>query len=217
MKHLKQNRKMKKSSTETIGVFNWSLPAYKAMDGTITCPNAGACKTGCYAMSGCFRFSNVKKKHQSNLDLTKNKNLFIKSINDDLVKAQKKVNKVVVRIHDSGDLYSADYLNSWFVIASMNPNIQFYTYTKMISMVEKHKSNKPTNLTVIYSMGGTEDHLINTLQHKHSKVFPTVEDLEAAGYKYVNDDDLLIFKTNKVGLVYHGQKKYENTQWERGL
>ena len=36
----------------------------------------------------------------------------------------------MVRVHASGDFFSIDYINAWYVIASQFPNIKFWTYTK---------------------------------------------------------------------------------------
>ena len=40
----------------------------------------------------------------------------------------------VVRLHESGDFYSAEYIMKWYEIALALPNVQFYTYTKVESV-----------------------------------------------------------------------------------
>jgi hypothetical protein len=38
----------------------------------------------------------------------------------------------IVRLHDSGDIYSAEYLAAWLVAAHLLPNYRIYTYTKTL-------------------------------------------------------------------------------------
>ena len=192
MNLLTQNSKMKRSGTR---VFNFTLPALE------TCPNAGACARGCYAMQGAYRWSNVYAKHKANLDATHSDD-FIGRIIDEVRK--KRVQRV--RIHDSGDFYSEQYFRKWLDIARAMPDVEFYAYTKMVSMVSK-LGRLPDNLTIIYSYGGKEDHLIDPNWERHSQVFATKEDLEAAGYIDASKDDSLALTSNhRVGLVYHGAK-----------
>ena len=55
------------------GIFTWSLPALAAKlengSNFLTCPQAGACAQLCYARSGTYNFSNVKRAHTKNLEL----------------------------------------------------------------------------------------------------------------------------------------------------
>ena len=196
---LTQNSKMKKSGNRT---FNFTLPAL------LTCPNAGECAKGCYAMQGAYRWSNVYAKHEANYNATKHES-FIGAIVHE-VRAMR-VN--AVRIHDAGDFYDKDYLMKWKLIAKALPNIKFYAYTKMVGMVTLFKRNEglPPNFKVIYSYGGKEDNLIVPHLHRHSQVFSCEEDLLAAGYINASKNDLLALTGNKrVGLVYHGAK---SKQW----
>lgn len=212
MKHynwLSQNSKMKKMSGAKT--FNWGIPAYRAADGFKTCPNAAACATGCYATQGAYLFSNVAKVFEKRLILALSNDF--ESVIDAEIK-RRGVERL--RIHDSGDFFSGQYLDKWINIMKSNPKVKFYAYTKMVSMFKTYHASGliPSNFTVIYSYGGTQDKLINRETDRHSWVFSTVAELKRAGYAdaHVNDT-VALGKNQKIGLVYHGTKNIENTDW----
>lgn len=208
---LTQNSKMKKMSGAKT--YNWGIPAYQAKDGFKTCPNAAACAKGCYATQGAYKFSNVAKVFEARLKLAQSPN-FANIIHDEI--RRRKVERL--RIHDSGDFFSAEYLERWLFIIRANPSVQFYAYTKMVSMLKQYTLDGliPSNFTVIYSYGGTEDKLIDKNIDRHSWVFSSVEALQNAGYADAHVDDSVATETNpKIGLVYHGTKNYANTNWDK--
>lgn len=207
---LTQNSKMKKMKVKT---FNWGIPAYKSKDGFKTCPNAAACIVGCYAKSGAYLFSNVAKVFEQRLKLSQSAN-FVSIMNAEI----KRRNVEQVRIHDSGDFYSVEYLHKWIEIMQANPQTNFYSYTKMVTLLKDYASRGvlPDNFIVIYSYGGTEDKLISREIDRHSWVFSSLEALQAAGYADAHEDDSVALGSNpKIGLVYHGNKSYENTNWSK--
>ena len=110
-----------------------------------------------------------------------------------------------VRIHDSGDFFSYEYLLDWLEVAQKNPKILFYTYTKQVSWLKKTQEEGlvPANFVFIFSMGGREDHLINTKKDRHDDIFPDAESLERSGYRNQEQSDLMaaLLPTNKIGIV----------------
>ena len=115
------NSKIKKTAKlNNVRLFEFNLPAVS------TCPFADTCKKICYADQGTFKYPVVQAKYHSNYELTKNKDLFIKVVQSELIKKRIEY----VRIHSSGDFYNLKYLKSWLEIARNNPNIIFYGYTK---------------------------------------------------------------------------------------
>lgn len=209
---LTQNSKIKKMSG--VKTFNWGIPAYRAADGTKTCPNAAACATGCYATMGAYKFSNVARVFEQRLKLTKAPN-FTLIINAEIKRRGVKR----LRIHDSGDFYSREYLERWLSIIRANPGTQFYAYTKMVSMLKELTEDGliPSNFTIIYSYGGTEDKLINRNVDRHSWVFSSQAALVAAGYTDSSENDAVAAEgtNHRIGLVYHGTKNLSNTNWEK--
>ena len=210
MQLLTQNSKIKKSKKRT---FNFGIPAYKSASGMLTCPNAGACAKGCYALAGAYRFSNVARTFEARLAVTLSKDFIdamLKEIDD--CKAER------IRIHDSGDFYSEEYLDKWISIMQARPNVEFYAYTKMVSMFKRRAKDLPKNFKLVFSFGGTEDKLIDVTNDRHSLVFESLEDLKRAEYADAsNQDDIALGKNPRIGLVYHGTKKIENTNWSKVL
>lgn len=213
---------MLKSSHNDIIVYNFGIPAFMSQDGTRTCPNAGHCSNGCYAQNGTYRFKNVKNAYESRYEATQKDtfiDLMVFEINIKTLKAMSQNKTCLIRIHDSGDFYSKDYAEKWFTIMKRCPNVRFYAYTKMIQLFEEFKSQNeiPNNFTLIYSFGGKQDSHIDTTKHRHSKVFQSETELLASGYIDGTSDDLVaaLGPSNNIGLVYHGQKKYTNTNWRK--
>lgn len=222
MNILTQNGKMKKSSQNGIDLFNFGIPAFLSTTGLKTCPNAGVCATGCYARSGTYRFGNTVKAYENRLTFTQSKD-FVEVINAEIklkaLKSKSKGNKCIIRIHDSGDFYSRVYLTDWIMICLANPDTQFYAYTKMVDLCNEVASNRliPSNLRLIYSFGGKQDHLINVIKDYHSRVFESIEELTKHGYVDATNDDLVaaIGTNPRIGLVYHGVKGFLKTSWNR--
>ena len=114
-----------------------------------------------------------------------------------------------VRIHDSGDFYSVDYLNKWVQIAKDNKDVIFYAYTKSIPFFKLTKEMNtnfllPKNLIIIFSEGSKKDNLINTSKDRHSRIFKDINEMIKQGYVNASDNDLNAITDNKkVGLLLH--------------
>jgi len=196
--YLSQNSKMKKMTG--VKTFNWGIPAFRSKTGFSTCPKAGICVKGCYAKQGTYTWSNVSQAFETRLNLSQGPD-FVPTINAEI--KRRKVERL--RIHDSGDFYSIEYLDKWIDIINLNPNTTFYAYTKMVDMFNNYP-NIPSNLIIIYSYGGKEDKLIKETD-RHSQVFENAEELLAAGYIDASKNDSNAISINpKVGLIYHGAK-----------
>lgn len=203
---LVRNSKIKKSAKRT---FNFGIPAYLSETGLKTCPNAGACAKGCYALAGAYRFSNVAQAFERRLKATLSDEFIGQMLSDiDRQRAER------IRIHDSGDFYDEAYLDRWIAIIKARPQVEFYAYTKMVSLFKRRMPDLPSNFTVIFSYGGTEDRLIDVETDRHSLVFESIEQLQASGYADASgQDDVALGENPRIGLVYHGTKKIENTNW----
>jgi hypothetical protein len=223
---LTQNGKMKKSSQGDTALYNWTIPAFKSQDGTITCPNASKCAIGCYAKQGSYVWTNTMKSHQNKLDLTRHSDfvpIMVQAIEAKLKTNKRKSKKTLIRIHDAGDFYSLDYTLSWFRVMNTLKNessLSFYAYTKEVDRFKSLKTNYstiyPKNFTVIFSLGGKQDSLIDQNTDRHSKVFQSETDLIEQGYIDASHDDTLALTDNpKIGLIYHGTKGYNKTAWSK--
>ena len=193
------NRELRKD-----GIFTWSIPALsvKTSKGKFvsTCPNADACANLCYARNGTYRFKNVKAAHLRNLEmLIDDLGAWQQLMREELL--HKRYEGKYVRIHDSGDFFSEEYLDAWIGLAGINPRVTFYAYTKEVEMVKKKQL--PSNFKILFSMGGKQDHLIDKENDRHADVFPSLEALRNAGYSDQGENDLLAITlpTNKIGIV----------------
>lgn len=185
-----KNAKLKKAEFNTV---NFGIPALK------TCPEADKCKEFCYATKGAFRWPTVKKAYEFRYQASKQTN-FIEVATSTL----KKKRATHVRIHDSGDFYNKEYLYKWFEIARNLPSKTFYAYTKRVKLLKDNMALKPSNMIIIYSLGGREDNLIDQKVDRHSKIFNSIEELVKEGYTDTSKNDSNAIKENhKVGLVLH--------------
>lgn len=223
MKFLSQNTKMKNSSQKGITVFNFTIPAFQSNTGLKTCPNAGLCAAGCYARMGTYQFGNVKSKHEANLAATQTETFVSDMIAEiNLILKRKTVEHLKIRIHDAGDFYSLSYFKKWIAIMNHfenNSRVSFYAYSKQVKMIQEYQKETalPVSFRVIFSYGGKQDSLIQIETDFHSRVFESLDALLAAGYVDGTQDDMIaaIGKSNKIGLVYHGAKNFDNTKWSQ--
>ena len=189
---LTQNSKLKKTSlSNNKRVFNFGIPAQS------TCLWADKCKAYCYASKGAYAWSNVKPAFERRLECTKTDDFIPMMIGEILSKKA-----THIRIHDSGDFYSREYLHKWFKIMESLPNVEFYAYSKSLPLFVNERL--PKNFTLIKSEGGKRDDLINPLTDRHARIFKSESELKKAGYVNASDDDLkAIGKNFKIGLVAH--------------
>ena len=222
-------------------VWNWALPAWVVKrngKGFNVCPSAGACVQVCYARNGTYLFPQVKAAHMRNLDLvidqlSKWKTIMIGELGSDQFRPTytprfpdlelepdawaadwMRRGGTAVRIHDSGDFFSDEYLQAWLDIAELFPDVLFYTYTKEVPRFRRMVEGKaPTNFRWLFSMGGKHDHTLDKNIDRHAEVFPTLEAVVEAGYLDQTASDLLavLLPTTKVGIpannIPHFKKK----------
>jgi len=185
------NSKIKKTAKlNNVRLFEFNLPAVS------TCPFADTCEEICYADKGTFKYPVVQAKYHSNYELTKNKDLFMKVVQSEIIKKRIEY----VRIHSSGDFYNLKYLNAWIEIARSNPNVIFYGYTKSVPLFQN--VDLPQNFIFCFSTGGKADHLIKDTDKK-AVIFNTLEELKKARFTDCSVNDMKMISTNKVGLVLH--------------
>ena len=200
MNLLTQNSKIKKTGKHfNVRLFNFSIPAYKSITGKITCPMADACIKFCYARKGMYKMAS--KWMELKLEATL-KSDFVQVMNKDI----KDKKAEYIRIHDSGDYYSKEYLLKWFQIAQDNPDVKFYSYTNNITMIKNLKSI-PINFDFIFSDSGKQNKFIDQKTDRHTKIFDSLEALKKANYTDSSEYDLYATRwhnpSNNVGLVIH--------------
>ena len=200
MNLLTQNSKIKKTANHFgVKLFNFSIPAHKSKDGKVTCPMADTCIKFCYAKKGMYKMASkwMELKLQASL-----RDSFVDAMNKEI----KDKKAEYIRIHDSGDYYSKEYLLKWFKIAENNPSAKFYSYTNNVLMVKNLKSI-PINFDFIFSDSGKQRKFIDKKMDRHTKIFSSESELGKDGYKDSSKYDLYATRwfndSKKVGLVYH--------------
>lgn len=194
------------------GIHNVTMPAARAsvvIDGKLqvmnTCPSAGQCLNLCYASSGTYLFSASMVKHTRNLQFLLDDAFgFADQLITEISAKAKRNPKLKVRWNDSGDIFNDGYWGVMVAVMKALPHVTFYAYSKRVSFLKSKEW--PENFTVVFSMGGTEDHLIDTNKDRHAAIFSSRAALRAAGYSDGTHTDRLASnrKFQKIGLVVHG-------------
>lgn len=228
---LRQNSELREDNiwNWTLPAWVTKLPDGRTVN---VCPSAGACKDLCYARNGTYLFPNVKAAHQRNLMMTLDdlegwKDAMLAELAhprfrpkgeprfmgegererlalDEWTQRWADEGGAAIRIHDSGDFYSTEYLLAWLDIAEQVDDTIFYAYTKEVTRTKEVAKVRefPPNFRVIFSLGGIEDHLLDLDEDRHAEVFPDMETLDEAGYEDQTDNDLycVLLDTTRVGI-----------------
>jgi len=158
----------------------------------------------CFAASSEVQYTKVYEARQRNLQAIREAlqegncaGLINTELRQNLTKSITKV-----RIHESGDFFSAEYLLAWLLVARANPSIKFYCYSKNLPLFVG--LNLPENFYFTASYGGKFDYLIDeNVFPRYAKVFMTEDDAMAAGFK-VDVKDRSCFEDGPFALLVHG-------------
>ncbi len=171
-----------------------------------TCPGRGACGGVCYATQGRFLMPNVMRPRLANLEAAQSATFV-----DDVIAALDASGADTVRIHDSGDFFSQEYLDAWKAIARRRRDVTFYAYTKSLHLSFRGRSS---NLRIIQSEGGRYDSKIDK-RRPHARIFSTDYQRRKAGYVDGGQTDrAAINGLVQIGLVYHGTRNLTENQRE---
>jgi hypothetical protein len=213
LKFGKANSKLVKLEKKIGGkVFTYSLPA------GYTCPGASLCKSRfdrntmsivdgddtqfrCFAASLESVFNGFRENNDHNFAMMKGKSV------DEMVaiivaSVATLKNAKAIRVHVSGDYFSADYMQAWFQAAAQFPHIRFYSYTKSIHHLVKLEAIKPSNFVVTCSEGGKFDSMIG--ERKTAKVVFSIEDAVILGLQIDHDDSHAAIGDDTFALLIHG-------------
>ena len=114
-------------------------------------------------------------------------------------------NAGVVRLHSAGEFFSQDYFDAWVAIATSNPGILFYAYTKALPYWIKRLKEIPENLVLTASYGGRRDDLIEAYNLRSVRVINHPD--EANGLEIDHDDSRSArpsFRNENFALLVHG-------------
>jgi hypothetical protein len=101
-------------------IVSFGIPAVR------TCPGMSTiCRRLCYARGGRFRYPAVKKAYRRNVEAAQRPDFAAR-----LIEEIARSGATVVRIHVSGDFFSADYVRAWTQVATAHPQVTFFAYTR---------------------------------------------------------------------------------------
>lgn len=129
-----ENAKLKKQ-------LIFTLPVTKDVCGRI-CP-------GCYALNSQRRFPAALAYRERRLHDSQQQD-FVSRMVEEVIKFPKPVE--AIRVHESGEFYSQEYVDKWYQIASMLPDTKFYAFTKRIRDFDFSKLKGLPNFSVVDSL-----------------------------------------------------------------
>jgi len=190
------------SKLKLDGIASFNLPPVS------TCPARGVCEKYCYATQGLQWMACGYKRRVAAFKSTLSEE-FVTLMVAQLITERVKI----LRVHDSGDFYSPQYLLKWFKIAESLPGVTFYAYTKQILLMKKLAEFQPANFKLIQSLGGRFDASIDKSK-PHARIFNNVEELLSEGYTDTSESDFPAATpgVSLIGLVIHGTKRKQFRQ-----
>ena len=186
---LQRNSKMTATMKMHAGyrIFNVSMPA------GITCPMAGDCGRICYAKYGRMVMPNQMAGYRENLTMYE-QGVFFDQLEAELTRQERLAAKmgqtVLIRIHDTGDFFSREYLEDWLTFMRAHPHVWFYAYTKSVSFVKDAAISGliPENFTYVFSYGGKQDLLIDREHDRWAEIVPEDAEIPAGCFDGSHDD-----------------------------
>lgn len=193
------NSKLEKLTTISGKVYSFDLLAGQTCPFAMIChsevveingkrkiEDGPACQFRCYAASLEALYANVYNLHKQNTEELRglDKIGMVNKLTEALP-----TNTGGVRIHTSGDFFSQDYFDAWVAIATKNPNIRFYAYTKAIPYWVARINEIPHNLVLTASYGGTHDDLIDSHLLRSATVVYSESEAADLGLEIDNNDD----------------------------
>ena len=115
----------------------------------------------------------------------------------------------LIRIHESGDYWTENYMKAWILTAQEHPDIKFYSYTKSLGMWYQLKDLMPSNFYLTASCGGTLDYLIPKYPDVFKRVAYVVYTEEEAAERglSIDHDDSHCLGDKPFALLVHGSQR----------
>lgn len=117
--------------------------------------------------------------------------------------------KDLIRIHESGDFWTENYMKAWALVAKELPHIKMYAYTKSLGMWQSLNDMIPDNFYLTASYGGTLDYMIPTAPKvfkRYAKVVYTEQEAADLGLE-IDHDDSHCLGDKPFALLVHGSQR----------
>ena len=159
----------------------------------------------CFSASQEVQYTNVYNLRKHNFDSLRG--LHINDMIHELNQSMPK-NAGIVRIHVAGDFFSRDYMLAWYMVASVNPDVLFYAYTKSLRFwLAVNEYPILENFVLTASYGGRDDHLINEFNLRSTKVVFSEAEAVELGLEIDHDDSHAArpsLRNQDFALLIHG-------------
>ena len=110
-----------------------------------TCPNATPhCKKYCYAKKAERIYKNTRKSRKENYDISKTDYFF-----GEMFFLLRDNKSEYIRVHESGDMYSQEYLDKWIKLMRCFGEKKFLIYTQMYNL---DWSRAPDNCIIYWTV-----------------------------------------------------------------
>lgn len=128
-----------------------------------------------------------------------------------------------VRVHDSGDFFTDQYTQAWLTVMRARPEVSFYAYTKEVDRFRRIVTpHAPPNFRWAFSLGGTQDALLDPRVDRVADVFPAEEAIAEAGWHSQQASDLLAvlgpapvgMSANRIPAFLKRQGDRRFSQWQ---
>jgi hypothetical protein len=121
----------------------------------------------------------------------------------------------VLRVHDSGDFFSPDYLGAWLDVARERPDTLFYWYSKSLGhwvahldeVGDGHSPGTVPNVVPTASWGGREDRLIAEHNLRSARVVFSLDEAHSLGLEIDHDDSHAMAHGPDFVLLLHGTQR----------
>jgi len=115
----------------------------------------------------------------------------------------------LVRVHESGDYKTLDYMKGWMLTATARPHQKFYSYTKSLPVWLALHDQMPNNFYLTASFGGLYDSMITQYPEvfkRYARVVYSQQEADSLGLS-VDHDDSHCFKDQPFALIVHGSQR----------
>lgn len=208
LKFAKGNAKLEKDTA----VF--CLPAGHTCPAALLCQSRADKLTGkitdgarnvfrCYAASAENLFRNVRVSRWRNFEALQACDTLVDMV-DLIVRSIPRKGIKLVRIHSSGDFYSQLYFDAWLRVATANPSLIFYAYTKALPYWVARLDKIPSNFKLVASRGGRYDSLIEKHNLRNVQVVFSEADAIKANLPIDHDDTHAWKHDGNFALLLHG-------------
>jgi hypothetical protein len=182
-------------------------------NGRFTIVDGPDCQFRCFSASQEVIFPNVRKvRWHNHNELVQAKT--VKGMTKLILESIPK-NCGAVRLHVGGDIFSKNYLLALLSVAQRRPDIQWYTYTKSLQILQNvlSKINLPLDLPngvllpnfhITASYGGKYDNLIGKLNIRSCKVVFSEQQAIDASLLIDHTDEHALQSGGNFSILLHG-------------